>query len=345
MIEAQKCREQLRWFAEQGCRGQSPLYERLCQSVADDESLVEIVRQAPASQPAPNLFLAAVHYLLLSGVRHELAEYYGSCLAEPRPPEEAFAAFRDVCLVNEGAIRELIARRSVQTNEVGRCAYLLPAFCHIARPAAGRPLALIEVGASAGLNLLWDRYTYDYGSGQHCGSEDARVRIRSELRGNGHSIPAPWPTVAYRVGIDLHPVDVTDASEALWLRSLVWPDQPQRMALLTVALEEAAADPPELIAGNALELLPAAIERAPREATLCVLHCHTLNQFSEQERKKFSESLAEASRQRPLVQLSAEWIGTPLPELKVFHWEGGESQSQHLANVDHHGRWIEWLAT
>jgi len=156
----------LRRFAEQACRDESPLYEHLCSRTADDERLLDIVSATPAGQPVPNLFLGTIHNLLLAGAQHELAAFYPSCVAEPKPHQHAFPAFREFCLAHEIVIRDLIAQKRVQTNEVRRCAYLLPAFMHVSRTTGDRPLALIDIGASGGLNLIWDRYAYDFGPGK-----------------------------------------------------------------------------------------------------------------------------------------------------------------------------------
>lgn len=336
--------DMLRSFAERICQGESPLYEHLCRLTADDADLLRIVQSAPASQPAPNLFLAVIHFLLLSGADHELVAFYATCTEHPGPPEESFAPFRDFCLRNEAAVSELMAHRRVQTNEVRRCSYLLPAFCHVARQAAGQPLALIEVGASAGLNLIWDRYAYGYGDSE-LSPAGATVRITAELRGErGIPMPDRLPEVVHRVGLDLHVIDATDPTEALWLRSLVWPDQLPRHQLLASAIETLRSDPPDLVQGDALDLLPSLIQHAPDCGALCVFHCHTLNQFSDRQRDRFHALLAEASTHRPLVQLSAEWIRTPTPELTATRWQAGHGVTQHLAHVDQHGRWIEWLA-
>jgi hypothetical protein len=80
------------------------------------------------------------------------------------------------------------------------------------------------------------------------------------------------------------------------------------------------------------------------ESTVCVLHCHTLNQFSDEGRQRFNALLERISRHRPINQLSAEWINTPKPELRLIQWDKGDSTERLLARVDQHGRWIEWLA-
>lgn len=342
-MEADRAAKWLKSFAEKSCRGQSPLYDHLCSSTADDDRLVEIVRAAPEGQPAPNLVLAAVHYLLLGGVEHELARYYASCAEAPLPSERSYSAFRAFCLEHEEEIRELVATRRVQTNEVGRCAYLLPAFSIISQQQPERPLAIIEVGTSAGLLLNWDRYAYDLGVGTRYGDLDATVQIKSEWRGLLPPLATKHPPkVNDRVGIDLHLVDVNDEQESRWLRSLVWPDQPERMKLIDAAIQQFRRTPADLLEGDAFDLLPAAIESLPTESIACVFHCHTLNQFSADRRQDFAAMLSECSKQRPISQLSAEWILTPQPELRWIQWKEGHPTETLLANVDHHGRWVEW---
>ncbi|NWF67819.1 MAG: DUF2332 domain-containing protein [Chloroflexi bacterium] len=159
-------------FAAFQSKGHSPLYERLCRGIAQDEALLRLAAHSPRAQPLPNVLLGAVHYLLLKGTPHALAAYYADLSPDPLPPDTPFPLFRAFCQEHQAEIKALLAARRVQTNEVGRCALLLPVFGVIAQ----RPLALVEVGTSAGLNLLWDRYRYQYSDGQRCGSAQALVR-------------------------------------------------------------------------------------------------------------------------------------------------------------------------
>jgi hypothetical protein len=343
-MEPGRVAEQIRRFGNRTCRGQSPLYEALCERIVDDSALLAIADAAPEGQLVGNVLFAAVHYLLLGGAEHELTQYYASCVADPKPPQAAFPVFREFCIAHASAIRELLTRRRVQTNEVRRCAYLFAAFAHAARVATPRPLALIEVGTSAGLNLLWDRYAYDYGDGRVAGCSDSPVRVRTEVK-PGRSIPLPDEpiVVSQRVGVDLHVVDVRDRDELLWLESLVWPEHHDRRALLKAAVRELQRERPRLLEGNILDLLPALVTEAPRTAQVCLFHCHTLHQFTDAERAEFKTILGALSRSRPILELSAEWIGSVTPELHLVRWDQGQSASLHLANVDQHARWIEWL--
>ena len=116
------------------------------------------------------------------------------------------------------------------------------------------------------------------------------------------------------------------------------------MKLINDAIDEFMASPARLIEGDGFDVLPAAIEGTLEESTICVFHCHTLNQFSDEQRPQFDNLLADISKQRSLIQLSAEWIFTSQPQLRMIRWSNGRSNTTHLANVDHHGRWIEWIA-
>jgi hypothetical protein len=165
--------ERFRTFGLRECRHSSPLYERLSLGVAEDADLLSLLVAASPGQRRPNLLLAAVHYLLLRGDADPLADFYPSVSESPRSPDEAFPVFRRFALDRADEISGLIATRRTQTNEVARSAFLLPAFDLAAR-AADRPLALIEVGAAAGLNLLFDRYRYRYGNDRWVGTGGPR---------------------------------------------------------------------------------------------------------------------------------------------------------------------------
>ena len=216
---------------------------------------------------------------------------------------------------------------------VERCGLLLPAFGIIARRSGGKPLALVEVGASAGLNLLWDRYRFDYGGGRRWGSAASPVRIETELRG-AHEPPLPEEAlaVAERTGIDLNPIDVHDSDAVQWLRALVWPEERQQLQRLDAAVALARTTPPTLLKGDALDLLPRVLSSAPQRAALCVYHTHTLNQFSPEARRRFARLLAEAGAERDLYWLSSEYrptaSGDPSPTLTLVAFENGERQEQ-----------------
>jgi hypothetical protein len=330
-------------FARRECHV-SPLYERLSRGIAQDPELLAIAAQAQPGQPVPNLFLAAVHFLLLKGVQNPLAAYYPSLSSTTPLSADPYPSFRTFCLEHRERILELISTRLVQTNEVRRCGCLLPAFAVVASRGRGRPLALVEIGASAGLNLLWDRYGYDYGEEGRYGDRRSPVQIACMLHGDRRPpLPGTSPTVATRLGIDLNPIDVCDPDAALWLRALVWPGEGGRAALLQEALRVAQQDPPRLIAGNAVDRLPEVLAAIPDDQSLCVFHTHTVNQFPAEARANLSALFAERATERDLFRLSIEWLGEGHPRLELVSFEGGAMTAQLLAYCGSHGEWLEWL--
>ncbi len=328
--------------------GASPLYERLAHGVAEDSDLLALAAKGRPEQPAPNLLFASVHLLLLDGARHELAGFYPSVTASP-VRGDPLPAFRDFCREHADAITGMLHERRVQTNVVERCGLLLPAFGIVAGRNGGKPLHLVEVGASAGLNLLWDRYWFDYGDRRQCGDTSSPVRIETALRGGGEPpLPPQLPAVGARTGIDLNPIDVRAAGAVQWLRALVWPEEREQLRRLDSAVALAREDPPTVLAGDALDLLPGVLGRATHGAALCVFHTHTLNQFNPEARMQFDALLADVGARRDLYWLSSEYRpvegGGMRPTLTLATFEEGKRDEQVLAYCDHHGRWLEWLA-
>lgn len=336
--------QQFERFAERECQA-SPLYRELASRIAQDEALLEIAAHGEAG-PKPNLFLAAVHYLLLSGVEHWLGMYYPTISGSEADPTVAFGNFREFALEHADSIRNLMESRLVQTNEVRRSAILLPAMQLIQEREQNRPLDLIEVGASAGLLLLLDRYSYNYGPYGRYGQPDSPLKLTCEVRGEQVPPLADTPlNIAGRRGIDLNPVDVTKPDEALWLQALVWPDQPERLHRLRQAIFIVARQPPQLYGGDALEVLPDLLANTGPEGVCCVFHCHTLNQFSPENREKFGTLLASHSDDRVVYEIALEsYANAALPELTLNTFRHGSlDASEVLAHYDPHGAWLEWL--
>jgi Uncharacterized protein conserved in bacteria (DUF2332) len=234
--EAAEIAETYRRFAHVQAHGRSPLYERLAASVADDRELLDFLAAQPAEKRQPNLLLGAVRYLFGTQPSH--------------------AAFRNAVLEDPDRVAAVLARRRTQTNEPGRCALLLPVLASLAQP-----LALLEVGASAGLCLLPDRYGYAYG--EHRVGDGPPV-LECEPHG---PIPLPrrLPEVVWRAGIDVEPLDLEDAESVRWLEALVWPEHRDRLERLRTAIAVARRDPPRLVRADLLEGTEAlALEAPPR---------------------------------------------------------------------------------
>jgi hypothetical protein len=289
--------------------------------------------------PAPNVFFAAVQYLLMTGSQDApLRHFYPNLVADPLPSSGAWPAFRAFCLERRSAIHQLITTRYVQTNEPARSSYLLPAF-HVAHQLGdGRPLALIEVGCSAGLNLCFDCFTYHSADGLRYGAPESTLTLDVELRGHRRpNLPhAPTP-IARRIGIDLQPIRLADRDQTRWLEALVWPEQHERRQQLLLALGIASQMPLELHAGDASHMIGDILATISAQHLPCIFQTHVLNQFPDDARARLFRAIDFASQHRPLVFISRE------AQLTLDFYQCGNRREVVLANTDVHGKWIEWL--
>ena len=334
----------VRTAAEQ-FHGYSPLYERLALAIASDREMLQLAARSREGQVVPLLFLGAVQFLLLRGVRHPLSAFYPSVSGEIPPRDgDPYPAFRSFCMEHYSEIASIVSARTVQTNEVQRCAALLPAFPLVGARSGGRPLALVELGASAGLLLLWDRYSYDYGEGRTYGDAVSPVHLTCELRGDLQpTITMPFPAVVSRIGIDLHPVDVRDSEETLWLKALIWPGNPGRLDLLERAIGVARKEPLHLVEGDVFTRLPELLASVPADSVLCVFNSYVLVQFPREARERLDGMLRDFSRTRPFYRVSNEWLRGEQGTVTLAHYENGEQKEELLAESHPHGKWIRWL--
>jgi len=327
-------------FIDEAKRQDAPFYARLSAIVCQDAELLELATHAQ-STPVPNLLFSAVRYLLLRGEKHELANYFACCHETPRQNEGLSSIFKEFCRRHTSEIENLLRTRRVQTNEVNRCSVLLPAFATVFEQAGRRPLALIDVGTSAGLNLLWDRFSYSYGAGPTVGMPDSPLHLQCQMRGAAvPPMPALLPPVASRIGLDLQPVDLRDADQRQWLEALVWPDHPHRLRRLKQATQIALTDDHDLvlIQGDAREMLPSIIAAGPPDATCCIFHSASYNQLPPDAIADIDEQLLAASARRDVFRIAAE-----AEQLIVHTYRGGTTHTERmLASFDSHGRWLEW---
>ncbi|HYA52469.1 MAG TPA: DUF2332 domain-containing protein [Streptosporangiaceae bacterium] len=298
-------------------RGRSRPYEILAAEVAGDPPVLAFLAALPPAKRQPNLLFAAARHLL--GQPADIASL--RALVTGRGPELA----------------AVIRARRTQTNEPARCASLLPAMMLLPQP-----LALLEVGASAGLTLLPDRYSYDYGGHRITGTDPRAPVLSCEPRG---PVPLPGrvPAVCWRAGLDLNPLDVTSDADMNWLGCLLWPGETGREQRLAGAIATARRDPPAVYRGDLLTDLPALARRAPSGATLVIYHSAVLGYLSAAERGQFAVTVR---------GLDAVWLSNDVPQLPDAPMPAaGEAPFQivrdgHilLAAADGHGTWLHWLA-
>lgn len=299
-------------------RGRSPQYEKLATAVAADSLVLGFLRSLPAAKRQPNLLFAASTYLL--GEAPELP------------------ALRRLVDDHAAELAATMLARRTQTNEAARCATLLPAMAQLPQP-----LALIEIGASAGLTLLPDRYSYDYGDRQVTGTDPDAPVFNCRTHGPV-PIPARVPDVVWRAGLDLNPLDVTADDDVRWLECLLWPGEAGRPERLAAAIETARRDPPRIHRGDLLADLPAVAAEAPPDATLLIYHSAVLAYVAAEQRRQVAETIR---------GLNASWLSNEgqdvLPAVAVPDRDGEKfvlvrDGTRALAFTDAHGSWIDWLA-
>jgi hypothetical protein len=328
--------------AREEFHGSSPLYERLAIAIANDPELLALAAGGRKGERIPNLFFAAVHYCLLTGISHPVSRFYGSLGGFYDGNEDPYPDFRSFCREHAERIRGLIAVRRVQTNEVSRCAGLVPAFASVARRVSDQALFLVDIGASAGLNLFWDLYGYAYGTEIQCGDSNSPVQIHCNLRGkSAPPLPASFPQVVGRIGLDLHPLDVGNAEDALWLRALVWPGQEARADLLRSAVEFVRQRQLTLRAGNGVDSLPDIMGAVPGGAVLFIVRMFT--QLAPADRNRLSRLISNYGRRQDVVVVSFRPHGKDDSEIRLTSFFKGENHEEPLAYFQNHGAWIEWL--
>lgn len=337
--------EWFEWFAD-WARGTSPLYERLARRVIDDEPIRDLVARVPEGQPPPHLLFAAVHFLLLDGADHRLREHYPTCVDDP-VEGDPYPAFREFCLRHEAAIREFAASHNTQTNSVRRSAALLPAFAHVSRLVGSRPLALVEIGTSAGLNLSADRYRYEYVDHGAYGPEDSPVTIESEIRGDlVPPIPSEMPPIASRTGIDLNPLDLADPTDLHTLRAFIWPEHAERHRLIQRAATVVRDEDRTLVAGDATERLPGVLSSIPVDVPVCLFDTQVRYQMDDDQLSRLESVVRDAGRDRELYWLSGDETAPDREHgiyLSLTSYAGDDPVTERLAVYEQHGKWVEWL--
>ena len=314
----------------------SPVYARLAGRLALDPGPARPFFGEPPDFHDPLRLFGAVHHLVLTG-------------AAPDALSGDLEDFAAALAAHEDEIRRRIRQDLVQTNEVQRCVALLPAFLTVARETA-LPVELLELGPSAGLNLLADRYRYVYAEGTW-GRSDALLELVADER--GRPVPAALLAtsldVRSRRGIDLAPVDATSEEGYLLLRSFIWPGLEDRVRRLDAAVATLRAEPerPQLIPGDYVERLPEVLAERPADAVTIVFQTASTGYLPADAAARLRSSLdAAGSDGRPLAWVSTrrhderEGAVEDAYELELRVWPGPPRLAAHL---DFHGNWLEWL--
>jgi hypothetical protein len=312
----ERLRGLFRFFAATQCRGHSLVYETLSEGVAGDDSLLDLLMRTPSDQRRPSLLFAAVNHLLAAHPGAALAAYYpvhGGRRAVDDQVVRVFAAF---CVEHAEELGRLLRTRSTQTNEIRRCAALRLGLGHVRVHWPG-PVALAEVGASAGLNLLFDRYRYRVAGQEADGQQSAPaaaapVLIACELRGGGSvgQVLPPAPGITARLGIDQQPVQLADPAARAWLEAFIWPEDVDGLATLRGAIDLAVSTGTvPVVAGDAAADTARLLAALPGREPVAVFTATLLSYLDDAARDAFLGQLDEVARQRPVAWIFAEAPG------------------------------------
>jgi hypothetical protein len=308
-------------FAESEAHGRSALYETLAWGVAGDSISLSFLAEFPPAKQQPNLLFAAVKYL------------YGT----PRD----WSNFQGLLLEHGDEIRATMMARSTQTNEPARCATLLPLLARLPPP-----LALLEVGAAAGLCLLADVYAYDYDGHRVLPTSLTPVPPPTFFcRANRVPLPSRGLEIIWRVGLDLRPIDVKDRGQIAWLEALVWPNEGNRLQLLRASLKVAYHYPLQVVQGDLRTDVRTLVAQMPEGTTRVIFHTAVLGYLS-------SPSVRSAFAQT-MRDLDVVWISNEPPELLADvtpslskPWPPGlfllSMNRQPVAWTDPHGASLDW---
>ncbi|MBA3605144.1 MAG: DUF2332 domain-containing protein [Acidimicrobiia bacterium] len=357
-MDAAGCARMFREFAATAA-SRAPLYARLAAGIAEDHALAGRLLIAPVSQRQPVLLFACVHAVLLDDPSVALARHFPNLTPAP-DPGDPLPAWRDLCRSRSVELDHLLATRTTQTNEVGRCALLLPAFGVLAAEVG--PLAHLDVGASAGLNLLLSRFRYRYEPGGDVGPAGAPVTLTCGVRGPV-PLPCSMPMIAAAVGVDPAPIDVGNDDEARWLEACVWPDQTDRFSRLGAAITLARSVGVDVRRGDAVTDAPRlAVELAARGHPV-VTNTWVLNYLTTPQRRAYVDALDDVGARVDLSWVYAESPplveGIPTPPaageeralegriesgtvLTMVRWRSGRRRVEHLAQCHPHGYWLHW---
>lgn len=305
----------------------SACYEAWARGVADDPATAALIDRLPGPKRQPNLVFSA-------------SRFHGAPVSE-------YAGFAGWLAAHWAEVEATCLSHSTQTNEPGRCAVLLPALA-----AIPGPLALVEVGASAGLCLHPDRYSYRYTA------DDGTVRMLHPADGPSPVVldcattgpvplPGRLPDVVWRAGIDLNPLDVDDEADVAWLDALIWPEHADRRARLRAAVQVARAEHVEITRGDLNEQVEALVARAPAGASIVVFHTAVLAYLDEEATRRFSATMArlpvrwlsnEGQKVVPAVTENLRAAPTASTDFVLA------LDAEPIAFTQPHGRALHWLA-
>ncbi|MBV9092524.1 MAG: DUF2332 domain-containing protein [Streptosporangiaceae bacterium] len=367
--------DDIRGQALEVARGWSPpgaprswrLTAALFDAIAAHDELLQRLAAVPADRLPALLASAAVAFLVRRDRPVLLAGYFPEPGADQPPFDDGFfPAFRAFCSARLDDIADVCRTQRYQMNEVARSSQIALGIAATAG-APGDPVALIDLGTGAGLGLQLDRYRYRIGTGTY-GPAAAGLTLACEVRGPVVPPPAQLPPIAWRTGVDVHPVDVADPAARAWLLACA-PPEASALSRLAAAMEIGRRHPETIISGDVVDVLHPVLGGVPPGLRIVVVDAYTAVFLAQQRRVRLAGILAEAGRTRPVTWLSLDPLvplgpsgrdsvqGLPVPPALVRDYQdggvfavlgartfaGADDRGRLLARAHPSGGWVEWL--
>lgn len=314
--------ERYRVFSQIDAHDLSPSYIRSAVAIAADPAMLEYIDSLPRPKRHAGFLFSVARFL--------------------ETPLDDYDTFKQHLIAHWDEVQRIAVERTMQTNDPARMLSLLPVLAQIEGP-----IALIEVGASAGLLLNGDRYSYQYDDGPwlHPADGPSAVRLRAETEGD-LPVPTRMPEIVWRAGIELNPLDLTDATDVAWLMALLWPDDPKRVEAVREAVEIMRRHPVEVVQGDLNDELMSVAQRAPEDATLVVMHSAVLSYLTQRDADRFVEKVDTLGAVWIANELADVVPGVELPpqpgESKPFSFIVAKN-GVPVAQTHPHGAWVRWL--
>ncbi len=366
---------QVRDQAIEVARGWSPpgapdswrLTAAIFDAIADNNALLVAIAALPEDRLPALLASAAISFLARRDPTAAISTYFPiPGASQPRFDPEFFVTFRSFCSTHLDEVLAVCRQRCYQMNEVARCSQLACGLAAAVGPS-DEPIALVDLGTGAGLALALDRYHYRLGE-RSLGRPNSVLRLSCAIEGSRLPPFSRLPHIAERIGIDLDPIDLENEEGREWVEACAPPEE-AALARLTAAVEVVRRNPPTILGGDAVEVLPHVLHDLPTGRSVVVIDSYTAVFLPEDRRLLLAEALAEAGRTRTVIWLSLDPLvplgpsgrhsvqGLPMPDRLVADYQqqgvfavlaaqrfaGGSRQGRLLARSHPSGAWMEWL--
>jgi hypothetical protein len=330
----------------------SALYTALWEQMKHDAEMIALVdRLVNKDQPILVTFFTGVNSLVFAEPDHPFARFYPYLHRKAIPTQaSAYPLFREFVQKHQEELEALLPGARLQTNEATRCANVLPAFFLAYQRGGCKPLNMIEIGSSAGLNLRWELFRYQYGGKLLTedivlGERVSPVSLYCTVEGPLPPLPETgFPRVASCQGIDVQPRDIFNEQDMRWVRAAIWPEELRRHEILTSAIRLAQQTPMLLHQGDTCDLLPRLLTTIPDEQTAVIWHSYAIHQGPVEVKERILQHIRDASYRIPIYRVSLEFLEKAGPTLEWYEYRGGAVVKQEvLARCTVHGERMEWL--